>query len=211
MLGIKPVGVPFNGTGPAMNALVGGQVDYMCDQIVNAVPQIKGGTIKAYAVATPERNPSLPDVPTTAEAGLPDFQAQAWNAIFAPKGTPAGDRRQAERGGGQGARRRERPQAPARSRQRHPGGRRTHARQRWRRWSRAKSPNGRRCSSRPRTNQSLKSSGGEGRNASSAPCRLCGRMLIFPGIIGACGRIGAVDRPVPAAKVRVSRSPKPTP
>ena len=61
----------------------------MCDQIVNAVPQINGGTIKAYAVATPERNPSLPNVPTTTEAGLPAFQAQAWNAIFAPKGTPA--------------------------------------------------------------------------------------------------------------------------
>ncbi len=89
ILDIKPVGVPFNGTGPAMNALVAGQVDYMCDQIVNAVPQINGGTIKAYAVATPERNPSLPNVPTTAEAGLPAFQAQAWNAIFAPKGTPA--------------------------------------------------------------------------------------------------------------------------
>ena len=89
ILDIKPTGIPFNGTGPAMNALVGGQVDYMCDQIVNAVPQVKGGTIKAYAVATPERNPSLPDVPTTAEAGLPAFQAQAWNAIFAPKGTPA--------------------------------------------------------------------------------------------------------------------------
>jgi putative tricarboxylic transport membrane protein len=87
ILGIKPVGVPFNGTGPAMNALVAGQVDYMCDQIVNAVPQINAGTIKAYAVATPERNPSLPNVPTTTEAGLPAFQAQAWNAIFAPKGT----------------------------------------------------------------------------------------------------------------------------
>ena len=99
VLGIKPVGVPFNGTGPAMNALVGGQVDYMCDQIVNAVPQIKGGTIKAYAVATPERNPSLPDVPTTTEAGLPAFQAQAWNAIFAPKGTPPEVDRQAQRGG----------------------------------------------------------------------------------------------------------------
>jgi tripartite-type tricarboxylate transporter receptor subunit TctC len=89
ILAVKPISVPFNGTGPAMNALVGGQVDYMCDQIVNAVPQVKGGTIKAYAVATPQRNPSLPDVPTTAEAGLPAFQAQAWNAIFAPKGTPA--------------------------------------------------------------------------------------------------------------------------
>jgi tripartite-type tricarboxylate transporter receptor subunit TctC len=88
VLKVKPVSVPFNGTGPAMNALVAGQVDYMCDQIVNAVPQINGGTIKAYAIATPERNPSLPNVPTTKEAGLPEFQAQAWNAIFAPKGTP---------------------------------------------------------------------------------------------------------------------------
>src|SRR6267143_5583325 len=89
VLGVKPIGVPFNGTGPAMNALVAGQVDYMCDQIVNAVPQINGGTIKAYAVATAERNPSLPNLPTTAEAGLPKYQASAWNAIFAPKGTPA--------------------------------------------------------------------------------------------------------------------------
>lgn len=87
ILDVKPVGVPFNGTGPAMNALVAGQVDYMCDQIVNAVPQINAGTIKAYAIATPERNPSLPNVPTTVEAGLPAFQAQAWNAMFAPKGT----------------------------------------------------------------------------------------------------------------------------
>ena len=87
IIGVKPVSVPFNGTGPSMNALVGGQVDYMCDQIVNAVPQINAGTIKAYAIATAERNPSLPNVPTTTEAGLPAFQAQAWNAIFAPKGT----------------------------------------------------------------------------------------------------------------------------
>jgi len=89
VLGVKPTGVPFNGTGPAMNALVAGEVDYMCDQIVNAVPQINGGTIKAYAVATPARNPSLPNLPTTAEAGLPQYQVQAWNAVFAPKGTPA--------------------------------------------------------------------------------------------------------------------------
>src|ERR1700710_28404 len=89
VLKINPTGVPFNGTGPAMNALVGGQVDYMCDKIVNAVPQINGGTIKAYAIATPGRNPWLPDLPTTTEAGLPKYQASAWNAIFAPKGTPA--------------------------------------------------------------------------------------------------------------------------
>ncbi|HEX2758451.1 MAG TPA: tripartite tricarboxylate transporter substrate-binding protein, partial [Thermoanaerobaculia bacterium] len=67
---------------------VSGQVDYMCDQIVNLVPQIQAGTIKAYAVALPQRSPALPDVPTTAEGGLPEFQVSAWNAIFAPKGTP---------------------------------------------------------------------------------------------------------------------------
>ncbi len=88
LLGVKPTAVPYNGTGPAMNALVGGQVDYMCDQIVNAVPQVNAGTIKAYAIGTPQRNPALANVPTSAEAGLPAFQASAWNALFAPKGTP---------------------------------------------------------------------------------------------------------------------------
>jgi tripartite-type tricarboxylate transporter receptor subunit TctC len=85
---VKPTAVPFNGTGPALNALVGGQVDYMCDQIVSVVAQVNAGTIKAYAIGTAERNPALPNVPTTKEAGLPEFQAQAWNALFAPKGTP---------------------------------------------------------------------------------------------------------------------------
>jgi tripartite-type tricarboxylate transporter receptor subunit TctC len=88
LLGVKPTLIPFQGTGPAMNALIGGQVDYMTDQIVNAVPQVQGGTIKAYAIGTPERNPALPNLPTSKEAGLPDFQASAWNALFAPKGTP---------------------------------------------------------------------------------------------------------------------------
>ena len=89
ILDVKPASVAFNGTGPAMNALIAGRVDYMCDQIANVVPQIGLGTIKAYAVATPERNAALPPIPTTTEAGLPAFQVQAWNAIFAPKGTPA--------------------------------------------------------------------------------------------------------------------------
>jgi tripartite-type tricarboxylate transporter receptor subunit TctC len=88
LLGVKPTLIPFQGTGPAMNALIGAQVEYMTDQIVNAVPQVQGGTIKAYAIGTPDRNPALPDVPTSKEAGLPDFQASAWNALFAPKGTP---------------------------------------------------------------------------------------------------------------------------
>jgi len=84
---VKPTSIPVQGTGPSMNALIGSQIDYMCDQIVNAVPQVQGGTIKAYAIGTEERNPSLPNVPTSKEAGLPEFQALAWNALIAPKGT----------------------------------------------------------------------------------------------------------------------------
>ncbi len=87
-LGIKPTAVPYSGTGPALNDLVSGQVDYMCDQIVNLVQQVKAGAIKAYAIATPVRSPALPDLPTTIEAGMPDYQVTAWNAIFAPKDTP---------------------------------------------------------------------------------------------------------------------------
>jgi tripartite-type tricarboxylate transporter receptor subunit TctC len=88
ILSVKPTAVPFNGTGPAMNALVGGQVDYMCDQIVNVVAQVNGGAIRAYAIGTPERSPALPNVPTATEAGMSAFQASAWNALFAPKDTP---------------------------------------------------------------------------------------------------------------------------
>ena len=87
-LGINPTAVPYSGTGPALNDMISGQVDYMCDQIVNLVGQIKGNNIRAYAVASPVRSPALPDVPTTIEAGLPEYQVQAWNALFAPKGTP---------------------------------------------------------------------------------------------------------------------------
>jgi tripartite-type tricarboxylate transporter receptor subunit TctC len=88
IVGVRPTMTPFQGTGPAMNALVAGRVDYMCDQVVSAVPQIQAGTIKAYAVGTAARNPALPNIPTSAEAGLPEFQASAWNALFAPKATP---------------------------------------------------------------------------------------------------------------------------
>jgi tripartite-type tricarboxylate transporter receptor subunit TctC len=88
-VGVKPTLVTYRGTGPAMNDLMAGQVDFMADQIVNVGPQIAGGTIKAYAIATPERAPSLPDVPTMKEAGLPGYEVSAWNAVFAPKGLPA--------------------------------------------------------------------------------------------------------------------------
>lgn len=85
----KPTAVAYRGTGPALNDLMSGTVDFMTDQIVNVAPQITGGTIKAFAIATPERSPALPNVPTTKEAGLPEYQVSAWNAIFAPKGIPA--------------------------------------------------------------------------------------------------------------------------
>lgn len=88
MVGVKPTLVPYTGTGPVLNDLIAGKVDYACDQIVNLVEQIKAGSIRAYAVATPKRSPALPDVPTTIEAGLPEYQVSAWNALFAPKGTP---------------------------------------------------------------------------------------------------------------------------
>ena len=88
LTGAKFTRVAYRGTGPALNDLVAGQVDFGCDQIVNLVPQIQAGNIKAMAIATPERSPSLPNVPTTKEAGLPEYEVSAWNAIVAPKGTP---------------------------------------------------------------------------------------------------------------------------
>src|SRR5215218_3401018 len=84
----KPTLVAYRGTGPALNDLMANTVDFMTDQIVNVAPQIQGGNIKAFAIATPERSPALPDVPTTKEAGLEGYQVSAWNAIFAPKSTP---------------------------------------------------------------------------------------------------------------------------
>jgi tripartite-type tricarboxylate transporter receptor subunit TctC len=88
ILAVKPALVPFNGGAPAMNALMGGQVDYMCADVLTAGPQLQAGSIKAYAIAAAERSPELPNVPTTREAGLPAFQASGWNALFAPKSTP---------------------------------------------------------------------------------------------------------------------------
>ncbi len=81
--------VPYRGTGPALNDLVGGQVDFMCDQIPSVISQVKGNTIKAYGIASATRSPALPDVPTTAEAGLPGFQIEAWNGLIGPTGIPA--------------------------------------------------------------------------------------------------------------------------
>jgi tripartite-type tricarboxylate transporter receptor subunit TctC len=88
MLGIKPTLIPYQGAAPFTTALLAGQVDYVCDQVLNSAPHVKSGGIKAFAVASPVRNAAIPDVPTTAEAGLPEFRFSAWNALFAPAGTP---------------------------------------------------------------------------------------------------------------------------
>ena len=80
--------VPYNGTAPAMNDLLGGQVDIMCDQTTNTTTQIKAEKIKVYGVTTPKRIPSLPNVPTMDEAGLKGFEVSVWHGLYAPKGTP---------------------------------------------------------------------------------------------------------------------------
>jgi len=80
--------IPYKGTGPAMNDLMGGQVDFMIDQTTNTTSQIKGGKIKVYGVTTKTRVPSLPNVPTMQEAGLPNFEVGIWHSLYAPKGTP---------------------------------------------------------------------------------------------------------------------------
>ena len=80
--------VPYKGTGPAMNDLLGGQVDLMCDQTTNTTSHIKSGKIKVYAVTTKTRVESLKDVPTLDELGLKNFELSAWHGLWAPKGTP---------------------------------------------------------------------------------------------------------------------------
>ena len=87
LLGVKPTTVPFSGVAPATAALLGGQVDYMC-LAIEVRPHVQAGTIKAYAIAATERHPALPNVPTTKEAGLPEFKALPWFALFTPKGVP---------------------------------------------------------------------------------------------------------------------------
>lgn len=83
------VTVPYKGTGPAMTDLLGGQVDLMCDQTTNTAEQIKGGTIKGYAVTSPARLDIFPGMPTVSEAGLPGLEVAIWHGLYAPKGTPA--------------------------------------------------------------------------------------------------------------------------
>ena len=86
-LGTKMTEVPYQGTGPAMTDLLGGQIDMMCDQTTNTTSQIQAGEIKAYAVTTPERVAVLPDLPTLAEGGLDNFNLSIWHGLYAPAGT----------------------------------------------------------------------------------------------------------------------------
>jgi tripartite-type tricarboxylate transporter receptor subunit TctC len=87
-IGVKLTAVPFQGTAPAMNALLGGQVDILCDQTTQTIPQIKAGSVKFYGVTTRNRIKALPDAPTLAEQGVKDFEVLVWHGIYAPKGTP---------------------------------------------------------------------------------------------------------------------------
>ena len=86
--GLDLTEVPYDGTGPAMDDLLGDQVDFMCDQTTNTTEQILSGAVKAYAVTTSERVESLPEVPTTEEGGIGDVEVTVWHGLYVPAGTP---------------------------------------------------------------------------------------------------------------------------
>ena len=88
-LKVKMAAVSYRGTGPAMNDLLGGQFDMMCDQTTGTTNQIKNGKIKGYAATTPKRLAVLPELPTLDESGLKGFEVSAWHAMWGPKGLPA--------------------------------------------------------------------------------------------------------------------------
>jgi hypothetical protein len=87
-IGVNVTHVPYRGTGPAMQDLEGGRIDYLCEIITTAKPQIDGGTVKGLAILDSKRSPALPNLPTAAEQGTENLIAYTWNAIFLPKGAP---------------------------------------------------------------------------------------------------------------------------
>jgi tripartite-type tricarboxylate transporter receptor subunit TctC len=87
-IGIKPTLVPFTGTAPVLAAMLGGQIDYECDPVLGTLSQVQAGSVRALAVAAKKRSPMLPDVPTSYEQGLPEFDCAPFYAMFAPTGTP---------------------------------------------------------------------------------------------------------------------------
>jgi tripartite-type tricarboxylate transporter receptor subunit TctC len=87
-LGLRPQLIGYRGTGPALNDLMGGQIDFFCEQIVSVAAAAKGGTIKAYAISAGAPSPALPGIPPAKDAGAPSYEMSIWSAVFAPKGTP---------------------------------------------------------------------------------------------------------------------------
>ena len=164
--------VPYKGTGPAMNDLVGGQVDFMCDQTTNTVPQIRSGNVKAYGVTTAARLASLPDLPTLDEQGLKGFDLVVWNGLYAPKGIPKAalgqaGRRAASRGAGPGF-----PLASRRARRRACAGGQGYAASRSVRSSSLKWKSGRRSSASPASTRiELARSSGRGSRSSAGALR----------------------------------------
>jgi tripartite-type tricarboxylate transporter receptor subunit TctC len=89
LLGVTVTHVPYRGSGPAMLSLLAGDIDYVCDQSVAAIPQIQGKALEGLLIASKTRSPLTPEVPTAEEQEIPAFIVSGWNALFAPKGTPA--------------------------------------------------------------------------------------------------------------------------
>src|SRR5437868_10357235 len=87
-IGIKPTMVPFTGTAPVLNAMLGGQIDYECDPVLGTLSQVRAGTVKALAIAARKRSPILPDVPTSYEQGLPEFDCAPFYGVFVPSDAP---------------------------------------------------------------------------------------------------------------------------
>jgi tripartite-type tricarboxylate transporter receptor subunit TctC len=87
-IGVKPTMIPFTGTAPVLNAMLAGQIDYECDPVLGTLSQVQAGNVKALAIAARKRSPMLPDVPTSHEQGLPEFDIAPFYAVFVPSGTP---------------------------------------------------------------------------------------------------------------------------
>jgi tripartite-type tricarboxylate transporter receptor subunit TctC len=87
-IGAKLQFIPYKGTGPAMQDLIGGRIDMIVDQMSNSMPQVRGGKIRAYAITAKSRSPAAPDIPTVDEAGLPGFHMSIWYGTWVPRGTP---------------------------------------------------------------------------------------------------------------------------
>lgn len=87
-IGIKPTLVPFTGTAPVLNAMLSGEIDYECDPVLGTLSQVQAGAVRALAIAAKKRSPILPDVPTSYEQGLPEFDCAVMYGVFAPAGTP---------------------------------------------------------------------------------------------------------------------------